>query len=431
MRKPIFPYLYCVITFELFVYLFELYLNWRQYKKFCENETPKEIEHLVTQKEFKKSQSHNKDKMEFKMLQDYLGILANVVWQIFRLPVWLWAFSAEICIAVGLNPEDDSLRTLAFLGFLHIFDVLSSLPWSLYETFVISERHGFNKQTIGQDQQQIDLQTYRIFVKDQVKTFLLVVFFGSIFIYLILGIIEWGGENFYYYVFVFLVVFYLVMLQIFPNFIQPLFNKYSELPQGELREKIEALAKRLNFPLQKLYLVDQSSRSAHSNAYFYGFGKNKRIVLYDTLQKQCNNDEIVAILGHELGHWSKMHTIQQLLITWVQFFVMFFLLSFIINNEDIYISFGFDRKSADQFSKDQGYGNLLAQALIKIHVENASNMNPDKQQVPFIENLFSYANYHHHHPILIERLKAMNYDRSFKVKGSKKNKKQNANKQKR
>lgn len=92
-------------------------------------------------------------------------------------------------------------------------------------------------------------------------------------------------------------------MHIFPNYIQPLFNKYTELPAGELKEKIEALAARLSFPLKKLYVVDQSTRSAHSNAYFYGFGSDKRIVIYDTLLKQCNNDEIVAILGHELGHW--------------------------------------------------------------------------------------------------------------------------------
>eukprot|EP00347_Sterkiella_histriomuscorum_P021201 403334852 len=431
--KQVFPYIYAVLAFEILVYLFEQYLNWRQYKKYCEKEMPKEITTIVTIEQFEKSQAHNKDKMEFELLKNYLEQFESTLWQLFRMPVWLWGYSVQLCELVGLNPDDDSQRTLAYMGFIFVIELFKNFPWTMYSIFVIQERHGFNKQTIGQII-SYNSQIFRIFIKDIVKSTLLQILIGGPVIYFLLKIIEWGGENFYLYVFSFLVVFQLIMMHIFPNYIQPLFNKFTELPEGELRQKIEALASRLNFPLKKLYVVDESTRSAHSNAYFYGFGSDKRIVIYDTLLKQCNDEEIVAILGHELGHWSMNHNLKNMIIGFTQLFAMFYLFSLVINYEDLYISFGFDRKStfiglsiflkiyqpvqfviqylmmsyirklefqADEFSMNLGYKDQLGSSLIKIHVENATNMNPD----------FYYANYHYNHPILIERLRFLKYEK--------------------
>src|SRR4051794_24160605 len=131
------------------------------------------------------------------------------------------------------------------------------------------------------------------------------------------------------------------MISIYPTLIQPLFNKVEPLPEGELRSRIEELASRIKFPLTKLYVIDGSRRSGHSNAYFYGFFRNKRIVLYDTLIDQTTTDEACAILGHELGHWKLNHTMQMLALSQIQSFIFFYLFGLVINNQEMYQAFGF------------------------------------------------------------------------------------------
>ena len=197
---------------------------------------------------------------------------------------------------------------------------------------------------------QLHLQTLTFFVKDQVKKFVVNLVIVCPLIAAIVAIVQWGGDYFFVYTWLFLAVFVLFMMTIYPTFIAPLFDTYEPLEGGELRTKIEALAARLKFPLTKIYVVDGSKRSSHSNAYLYGFWRNKRIVLYDTLiadyvmknktkeetdkppqeenkdkheAEGCENDEIVAVLGHELGHWSLWHVASSLVIVQVRlFFVM-------------------------------------------------------------------------------------------------------------
>jgi STE24 endopeptidase len=220
------------------------------------------------------------------------------------------------------------------------------------------------------------------------------------------------------------------MMLIFPTFIQPLFNKFESLPEGTLRVKIEALAKRLNFPLTQVFVMDGSKRSSHSNAYFFGFF-TKRIVLFDTLIQQNSEDEICAVLGHELGHWKCWHQFQMLFVTQLHIFVLFYAFSHFINRSEIYEAFGFrdempviiglmlfggfiapseillsflmnlfSRKNefeADRFAVKLGYGDLLQSALINLQIENKSNMNPD----------WMYSAMNYSHPPLLERLEAI------------------------
>lgn len=198
-----------------------------------------------------------------------------------------------------------------------MISTIASLPFSLYSTFVIEERHGFNKQTL------------KLYFSDLIKGHLVGAAIGMPFLAGFLKIIKISGENFYLYVWLFMyvetccaarfcfcerrtlskrkypspllhrVTFQLIMVSVYPTFIQPLFNKFEPLPEGELRTSIEALASRIAFPLTKLFVIDGSKRSGHSNAYFYGFFKNKRIVLFDTLLEHSDNDEICAVLGKE------------------------------------------------------------------------------------------------------------------------------------
>jgi STE24 endopeptidase len=141
---------------------------------------------------------------------------------------------------------------------------------------------------------------------------------------LLLYTVRWGGEYFYVYATLLVLAINFLAVLIYPTFIQPCFNKVTPLPEGELRSAIEALAKRVNFPLTQLYEVDGSKRSAHSNAYFYGFCNNKRIVLFDTLIKQTNIEQVTAVLGHELGHWQMSHVYKNLVVLQVYILTTFF-----------------------------------------------------------------------------------------------------------
>eukprot|EP00029_Vermamoeba_vermiformis_P007014 TRINITY_DN2905_c0_g2_i1.p1 TRINITY_DN2905_c0_g2~~TRINITY_DN2905_c0_g2_i1.p1 ORF type:complete len:251 (-),score=61.59 TRINITY_DN2905_c0_g2_i1:85-837(-) len=237
-----------------------------------------------------------------------------------------------------------------------------------------------------------------------------------------------GGQYFYIYVWLFVTLIGLIFMILYPNIIAPWFNKFTPVPEGELRDKIFALAQRVDFPLTQLFIVDGSTRSAHSNAYFYGFFKNKRIVVYDTLINQVSTDEIIPIIAHELGHYKKSHNLKRIIINQIEILAFFFLFGQMIYNPYMYHAFGFTAPrvfiglilfsmlyqpvehvlgflgniwsrsmefEADQFAVDMGYD--LRPGLLKLHLENLSNLNPD----PW------YSAYHYTHPPLLERQRAI------------------------
>lgn len=182
-----------------------------------------------------------------------------------------------------------------FLTFNLISQVLS-LPLSYYGTFVLEEKFGFNKQTVS------------LWLTDMLKGQALTFALGIPLLSAFLKIIQVTGTRFFYYLWLFGIVIQLLAITVYPVFILPLFNKLSPLEPGELKSGVEALATRLQFPLKSLYVIDGSKRSAHSNAYFFGLPWKKHIVIYDTLIEKSEPQEVVAVLGHELGHWSLSHT---------------------------------------------------------------------------------------------------------------------------
>lgn len=220
--------------------------------------------------------------------------------------------------ALGVSGDNEILASAGCLVVMSTVSFLMDFPFKIYNVFVIEERHGFNKQTT------------RFFIRDQILKFLVSQLIGPPFLCGFIWIVKNGGDYFFFFVWLFTVVVTLFMSVIYPEVIAPLFDKYSPLPEGELKTKIEALAASLDFPLYKLYIVEGSKRSSHSNAYMYGFYKNKRIVLFDTLVKEfcknksddtkdygCEVDEVLAILAHELGHWKYSHTLQGLMLAQV------------------------------------------------------------------------------------------------------------------
>ena len=266
----------------------------------------------------------------------------------------MWNLSKSVLDGVGYSSNSEIIQTIVFIQMCSVISALLDLPWTLYYTFVLEEKHGFNKETLG------------FFAKDKLKKFIVTQAIVSPIFAGVIYIIKRGGDYFFVYLWLFTSSLVLVFMTVYADYIAPLFDKYTPLPEGELRSKIEELAKSIDFPLTKLYVVEGSKRSAHSNAYFYGFYKNKRIVLFDTLiedyeslkdeeQKTeeeekpkeekkktgCNNSEILAILAHELGHWKLNHVFKNILIAEINMFFCFMVFGLLYQNSAIYSSIGF------------------------------------------------------------------------------------------
>ena len=187
-------------------------------------------------------------------------------------------------------------HTLVFFFVFNLITTALSLPTSIYSTFVLEEKFGFNKQTPA------------LFISDLLKGQALMIILGGPVLSAFLAIVQKTGNSFFYYLWLFGVFMQVFTITIYPIVILPLFNKLSPLQDGDLKKGVEALALRLKFPLRELYVIDGSKRSAHSNAYFYGLPWKKHIVIYDTLIEKSKTEEVVAVLAHELGHWSLSHT---------------------------------------------------------------------------------------------------------------------------
>ena len=260
----------------------------------------------------------------------------------------IWSKSKEISEALlpgalgeGLLPK------LAIFELINIgIRSLTALPFEYYFNFVLEARHGFNKMTTG------------TFISDYLKTVIMNGLSSPLINFGALWIVENGGPNFHKYLMLFGTGCLFGFTLIYPNFIQPLFNKFEVLGKGEnllegeveLRERIEKIAKEINFPAKEILKMNASERSGHGNAYYFGYYKNQRIVIYDTLIKQCSNDEIEAIIMHELGHWHYNHNVQSLMVTALNIAGICYALKFTVYNEDIYKAFGFPKEAFLGFS---------------------------------------------------------------------------------
>lgn len=292
------PYLLLTLAFTVFIFGVEIYLDFRQLSKFTYNNgIPKELKQFVKQETFEKAIAYRKDLFKFKIVESTVSVLFGLAFIICGYMPYVWDSSLRLSRSFGFYSPNNSdlfnevVVTWIFLMIFTLIDMVTSLPFSLYSTFVVEEKHGFNKSTLA------------LFFQDKVMGLALMVGFSIPILPLLIYIIRRGGPHFYFYVWIFLCVVSIILMTIYPTWIAPLFNKYTKLEDGPVKSAIEDLAQSVSFPLTNLFSVDGSRRSAHSNAYFYGFFKNKRIVLYDTLLKQVELEELLAILGHEIGHW--------------------------------------------------------------------------------------------------------------------------------
>jgi STE24 endopeptidase len=296
---------------------------------------------------------------------------------------------------------------------------LANLPIELYATFGLEARFGFNKTT---------LKTY---VTDKLKGLLLGFLIGVPFIFVVLWLMDTAGFYWWIWAFLFIAGFQLIMVMIYPTLIAPLFNKFEPLPEGELRNRILRLAEQVGFKTQGIYSMDGSKRSAHSNAYFTGLGKAKRIVLFDTLIEQMTIDQGLAVLAHEMGHYKMKHIRRMLVVQITLLFFGLYILSLLVNYRPLFSAFGFEQPShhaalvlfsllsgpftfylgplmnllsrkheyeADRFAATTlQNGQPMEDALINLTVKNLSNLTPHSW----------YSAYHYSHPTPAERIAAI------------------------
>jgi len=310
-------------------------------------------------------------------------------------------------LAGGLEWLDQSITTMEFspivtgMAVMLTFILLSSLlelPFSIYSTFVIEERFGFNKTTA------------KTFVIDMLKGAFLGVLIGGPLIFTVLWLMEQTGDLWWMYTWLVLTGFSLLMMWIYPTLIAPIFNKFEPLEEGDTLNRIKNLLSRCGFNSNGVFVIDGSRRSSHGNAYFSGFGRNKRIVFFDTLLKMLNDDELEAVLAHELGHFKKKHIIKSMLISFATTFIALGILAWLMKNEWFYHGLGlstpstyialllfmlispvftfilspllsmFSRKNefeADAFAAEQTDAKNLIKALVDLYRENASTLTPD------------------------------------------------------
>lgn len=308
---------------------------------------------------------------------------------------------------------------LVYIGALVAAKFVLGLPLGVYSTFVIEERFGFNKTT------------WKTYVKDRIKGVVLAVVLGVPLLAAVLAFFQYAGSNAWWYCWLMTAGFILVMQYIAPAWIMPLFNRFDPLPEGELRQAILDYARRIDFRLDNIFVMDGSRRSSKSNAFFTGFGKHRRIVLFDTLIEKHTVDELVAVLAHEMGHFKKKHIFKNVCIGMVQAGAMFYILSLFISYPGMFQAFYVEQVSvyagliffgiiyapldallalalqavsrryeydADRFCvRTSGKKTAMIEALKKLSVHNLSNLQPH----PFFVFL------HYSHPPVLKRIDAI------------------------
>ncbi len=373
--------------------LTRLWLSWRQINhiKAHQDQVPSAFAEKISLADHQKAASYSTTKISFGRI--------GLAWQTLWLLIWTLGGGLSLLNGWWLGLELSTLWTgIAVILSLMLISSLLEIPFSLYSTFVIEEKFGFNKMTL------------KIWLIDLLKSSLLMLVIGTPLIAAILWLMNQAGSYWWVYAWSLWTGFSLMMIWAYPAFIAPLFNKFSALEDDSLKQRIDALLNRCGFKSKGVFVVDGSRRSAHGNAYFTGFGNNKRIVFYDTLLESLSEDEVEAVLAHELGHFKRNHIRKSLLLSIVMTFAGFALLAWLMQTPWFYSALGVDSMSthmalllfmlvlpvftffisplfsalsrkhefeADDFAKQQCDHRALISALVNLYRENASTLTPD------------------------------------------------------
>ena len=398
---------YIIIAIIIIDFLIDKYIDFLNAKHF-NDKIPAELNDVYNEKEYYKSQAYKKENYKFSLITSSFTILLTLAF------FWFEGFSWVDKIARDIS-DNEIFIALIFFGIIMIGSDIISTPFSYFQNFVIEEKYGFNKST------------KKLFFLDKLKGWLLTIILGGGILALIVWFYLQTGTFFWIYTWIFIAVFSIFMTMFYSSLIVPLFNKQTPLENGELRTAIEGFAEKSGFNLDKIFVIDGSKRSTKANAYFSGFGLKKRIVLYDTLINDLNNDEIVAVLAHEIGHYQKKHVFINMIISIVLTGFTLFILSLLINNSLLsealsvnqpsfhigliafgvlyspisevtgilmnYISRKFEYQ-ADDYAKEKFNAESLISSLKKLSKNSLSNLTPHKTTV-FM---------HYSHPTLLQRI---------------------------
>ncbi|HEX2935060.1 MAG TPA: M48 family metallopeptidase [Bacteroidales bacterium] len=401
---------YIIIIFIVFDFILDRYLAYLN-SKTRKATLPDELRGIYDEEKYAKSIAYEKENARFELITgsfDFVLILAMLFFGGFA---WVDAIA-------GYFTENPIFRGLLFFLILGLASDLIHMPFSIYDTFVIEQKFGFNKTTP------------KLYVLDKLKGWLLALILGGGLGFLILWFYYKTTTMFWIYAWILTSVFTLFFTMFYSNIIVPLFNKQEPLPEGELKDEINNFASKVEFKLKNIFSMDGSKRSSKANAYFTGIGAKKRIVLFDTLIKELSVKEIVAVLAHEIGHYKHKHTSQGIIISLVQMGLTFFLLSIFLSEPSLsqalgvstpsfhigIIAFGvlyspfsliigllmnmLSRKNeyqADNYAKTNYESEALISALKKLSVNNLSNLTPHP----------TYVFFHYSHPTLLQRIRAL------------------------
>ena len=380
------------------------YLN----SKYFDNKIPEIISDIYDKEKYLKSQEYKKTQYKFNRISSTYSLLILLLFFYFDGFLILDNYCRSLF-------DSELIISLSFFGIIYFGNDLLSIPFSIYHIFIIEEKFGFNKTT---------KKTYII---DKLKSWLLTILFGGGILSFIIFQFQSVGQNFWIVAWIFISVLTLLINGLYAQIIVPLFNKQTKLEDGELKSEIEKYSKKVGFNLSNIFVIDGSKRSTKANAYFSGFGKQKRVTLYDTLINKLTKNQIVAVIAHEIGHYKKNHIIFNLLFSIIQSGLMLYILSLLIYmpifsealniekhsfhialitfsilytpiSETSSLIFNlFSRKfeyEADEYADKSFDGKYLIEALKVLTKDSLSNLTPHPK----------YVWWHYSHPTLLERI---------------------------
>jgi len=336
--NPFFVIILAAIVLDFVLNLVANLLNLRALKL----EPPIGLEDVYNPDEYRRSQQYTRTNTRFECVTDAFGLVVI-------LPFWLWG---------GFNYLDQIVRSwgfiaivngLLYIGILLMAHSLLMLPLSVYATFGIEQRFGFNRTAP------------RMFILDRLKGVGLALLLGAPLLASVLALFEYIRAYAWLYCWIVVIVFSLAVQFVAPRWIMPLFNKFTPMKPGELRDSIVDYCRRTKFPVRDVFVMDSSKRSTKSGAFFTGFGRNKRIALFDTLVQKHSTPELVAVLGHEIAHYRKKHILQGMIIGILHTGIVFFLLSIFVDSLGLYQAFFMEQPSI--------YAGLLFFGLLYTPVE--------------------------------------------------------------
>ncbi len=402
--------LYLILVISIVSYVFEQvldYINLKAQRK----DIPDDVASFYDRVKYLKSLEYHRAQTRFGFITAAFGFSLSMLMLVFggfgMLDTWLRLFI-----------YNDIFLALVFFGILVLVSDILTLPFQWHSTFVIEEKFGFNKTSV------------KTFITDKLKGYALGALIGGALVAGLIYLIQIIGPLFWVWFGLIAAVLLLLVNMFYTSLFLPLFNKLTPLPAGELKSAIQAFAAKINFPLDNIFVMDGSKRSAKANAFFSGMGRKKKIVLYDTLINNHTEGELVAVLAHEVGHFKKKHIVWSLVFSIAQVFFMLFILSLMVFNKNLSLALGgsqqaihlnllafgvlfapisgitgllmslYSRKNefeADAYAREFYDGQALGDALKKLSVDSLSNLYPHPL----------YVFFHYSHPPLLKRLKAI------------------------